>query len=258
VFDARTTRLIPLYALGVFLSFTLSQSGMVKHWLRIREPGWRRAAAVNGLGAIATAVVFVVILEAKFLDGAWVVTLLIPALAIVAWLIGRFYRSLRRALNVPREALLDLQPRGTSPIPVIVPVNDIDLSTVMTLGAACAQSHSVTGVHVIVDPDEVCTLDERWQAQFPHLPLVLIDSPYRAVAEPIAAYVSDRVHEPPYEVTVMVPIIEARHRYQGLLINQSLKRLVRLLAEQRHVTTIPFPVSAGGPGRSRRRADTGG
>ncbi len=254
IFDAETTRLIPLYALGVFLSFTLSQSGMVRHWWRTREEGWRRAAIVNGVGAVATAIVFCVILQAKLLAGAWVVVILIPVLASIAWLIGRFYRSLRRALLVAPEVVMDIEPRGESRVPVIVPVEDIDLAVVMTLGAACERSRDVTAVHVMVDPDERSTVEERWRGQFPNVPLVVIDSPYRSVAEPIAAYVDDRLRAAPHEVVVMVPVLDVRHWYQRPLVNQSLKRLDGLLAGRRQVSVVRHPFAPGGRGRRRPRA----
>ena len=248
-FNATTTRLIPLYALGVFLSFTLSQSGMVRHWFSSREQGWRMAMAVNGLGAVTTAVVFLVILEAKFADGAWVVVILIPVLAAFAWLIGRFYKNLKRALNVSPDAILDVKARGESHIPIIVPVEDINLATVMTLGAACERSRDVTAVHVQVDPDEPSHVAESWNHQFPGIALVVIDSPYRTVADPIAAYVDDRLRQAPHELTVMVPVLEVAHWYQRPLVNQSLKRLSTLLERRGRVSVIAYPFSPGSRGR---------
>jgi amino acid transporter len=254
LFDAKTTRLIPLYALGVFLSFTLSQSGMVKHWLETRERGWLRAAIVNGAGAIATALVFTVILSTKFLEGAWVVVILIPVLALIAWGIGRFYQKLARTLHVAPEAVLDIAPRGDSRRPIVVPVETLNLATVMTLGAACERSRDVTAVHVVVDPDEPSTVEEQWHSQFPNIPLVVIDSPYRTVADPIAAYVADRVRKAPYEVTVLVPLLQVRHFYQRPLVNQSLKRLTRLLRKRSHVEVVNYPFAATGAGRRRKAA----
>lgn len=254
VFDAKTTRLIPLYALGVFLSFTLSQAGMVRHWFASREPGWRRSMVVNGLGAATTAVVFIVILEAKFAAGAWVVVLLIPTLASVAWLIGRFYKRLRRSLHVSADAVLDVRPHGESGVPVVVPVEDVNLATVMALGAACGMSRHVTAVHVAVDPDEPSTVEDRWRSQFPGIPLVVIESPYRTVAEPVVAYVQDLVRRAPHEVIVLVPVLEVRRWYQRPLVNQSLKRLRRLLASRRQVTVETYPFSVGAPARRSGQA----
>jgi amino acid transporter len=251
-FNAQTTRLIPLYALGVFISFTLSQSGMVRRWWRRREPGWRRAMVINGTGATVTFVVFAIILQAKFGDGAWVVCILIPFMAALAALVGRFYHGLARALHVAPNAVLDMRPGGRSRIPIIVPVEDINLATVMAVGAACERSLDVTAVHVQVDPDLPSDVPERWHTQFPHVPLVVIDSPFRSVAEPIALYVDDRLKQVPHQVMVLVPLLEVRHWYQRPLVNQSLKRLTKLLRHRRHVDVIPFPFSPGSKGRKRR------
>ena len=257
LFNAKTTRLIPLYALGVFLSFTLSQGGMVRHWFKSKEAGWKRSVAVNGLGAITTGVVFLVIIEAKFAEGAWVVVILIPILAGFFWLIGRFYKALRRALYVAPEAILDMHPTGTSMIPVIVPVEDVNLATVMALGSACERSRDVVAVHVMVDPDEPSNVEERWAQQFPGVPLVIIDSPYRTVADPIVSYVNDRLRRAPYEVTVVVPVLEVRQWYQRPLVNQSLKRLTGLLEKRRQVNVVYFPFSPGSRGRRKQRNTAG-
>ncbi|MGE5594560.1 MAG: APC family permease, partial [Hyphomicrobiales bacterium] len=228
-FNANTTRLIPLYALGVFLSFTIAQSGMVKRWFRTRESGWRRAAVVNGVGAVATGVVTVIVLVTKFEEGAWMVVVALPIIGYWLYRIGGYYKKLGRVLNVPEEAVLDLVPRGPANTRIIVPVEEVNLATVMTLGAACERSRSVTAVHVIVDPEERSTIEERWAAQFPNIPLVVIDSPYRTVADPIALYVNDIVRQPPHDVMVMVPVLEGHRWYQRPLVNQSLKRLFSLL-----------------------------
>ncbi|HKS91076.1 MAG TPA: APC family permease [Tepidiformaceae bacterium] len=248
-FNATTTRLIPLYALGVFLSFTLCQIGLVKHWMRTREPRWRQSAIINAVGAAATALVFLVIIEAKFFEGAWIVVILIPILALGFWMIGRFYKKLQRSLYVSPDAVLDMKPKGESRVPIIVPVEDITLASVMTLGAACERSSEVTAVHVIVDPDLPSTVEDRWQRQFPSVPLVIIDSPFRTISDPIASYVVDRLHAAPHEVTVMVPSVEVNHWYERPLVNQSMASLKSLLAPRRQVAVVAYPFSPGSMGR---------
>lgn len=179
------------------------------------------------------------------------VVVTLPLIALAAWLIGRFYHGLDRSLRVPPEAQLELKPQGTSAVPIIVPVEAINLATVMAIGAACERSREVIAVHVLVDPDERSTVEERWQKQFPSVPLVVIDSPFRTVAEPIVVYVNDRLRSAPHEVAVMVPTIEVRHWYQRPLVNQSLKRLIKLLGTRRHVTVIESPFGSGSRRRSR-------
>jgi hypothetical protein len=144
-------------------------------------------------------------------------------------------------------------PSGPSSTPAIVPVEDIDLASVMALGAACRRSRDVRPVHVRFDPDAPSTLEQRWNAQFPQLPLVVIDSPYRTVAGPIASYAEELVHEPPYRVDVIVPVVEVRHRYERPLVNQALKRLPGLLANRPRVSVTLQPFSEGGPRRRRRK-----
>jgi hypothetical protein len=183
------------------------------------------------------------------------VVVALPALAGAAWLIGRFYQGLERALRVPPEAQLDLKPRGASLVPIVVPVEEINLATVMAIGSACEKSRNVTAVHVLVDPDQPSTVEQRWHSQFPSVPLVVIDSPFRTVAEPIAIYVNDRLHEAPHEVTLMIPTIEVDHWYQRPLVNQSLRRLAKMLAHRRHVNVVAAPFSPGG--RRKRKAPGG-
>lgn len=253
-FGASTTRLIPLYALGVFLSFTLAQAGMVKRWYRLKDAGWHRSAIINGVGAVATSVVFVIILVTKFAEGGWMVTLMLPIITIWLFRIGGFYLRLRRELNVPAEAHLDFQPRGASPVPVVVPVEEVNLATIMAIGAACERSRDVTAVHVLVDPDEPSHVEERWHRQFPSIPLVLIDSPYRTVADPIAHYVNDRLRQPPHEVTVLVPVLEGQRWHQRPLVNQSLKRLRSLLSGRRHINVVTHEFAPGRKARGRSSA----
>lgn len=252
-FNATTTRLIPLYAFGVFLCFTLAQAGLVRRWFRLKPPGWQRSTMINGFGAIVTGVVTVIIVVTKFSQGGWLVVAAVPLASLAIWRIGVFYRNLQRTLFVPTDAQLDIQPRGESRVPVIVPVEDVNLATVMTLGAACERSRDVTAVHVVVDPDTPSTVEDRWNRQFPAIPLVVIDSPYRNVSDPISRYIDDRLKRAPHEVTVMVPLLEGHRWYQRPLVNQSLKRLTNMLRQRRHVEVAAVPFSVGGRGRSRRR-----
>lgn len=250
-FHAETTRLIPLYALGVFLGFTLSQTGMVLHWRRKRPDGWRGKAATNGFGAVATGIVATVILIAKFPEGAWIVTVILPLIALSLWAVGRFYRRLSRNLYIAPEAVLDLVPRGPSSIPVVVPVEEINLPALMALASACERSSDVRAVHVRIDQDVRATLVERWPDQFPMVPLIVIESPYRTVADPIASYVEQLTHQAPYHVEVIVPVIEVQHRHERPLVNQNLKRLEGLLAGHKRVRLALLPFAEGG--RRRRR-----
>jgi amino acid transporter len=252
VFDAETTRLIPLYALGVFLSFTLAQTGMVKRWLTKREEGWKRSAVINAVGGTATGVVFVIILLTKFAEGGWMVALLVPVITIWLFRIGGFYKSLARTLDVPSDAVLDMRAHGESRVPIIVPVEGINLAAVMAIGSACERSRDVTAVHVIVDPDAPSAVAERWERQFPNVPLVIIDSPFRTVTDPLAAYIDDRLRTGAHELTVLVPVLEVRRPWLRPLVNQSLKRLQSNLQRRHaHIEYFAFDASAAGRRRSQ-------
>lgn len=258
VFKAETTRLIPLYALGVFLSFTLAQSGMVKFWLTRKEEGWKRSMVINGVGAVVTAMTFVIILVTKFGQGGWMVVCLIPIITVLLFRIGGFYQSLKQLVRVPPEAVLDMVPRGNSRVPVIVPVEDITLATTMALGAACERSRDVTAVHVTVDPEEPSDVESRWDQQFPHVPLVVIDSPFRTVADPLAAYIDDRLRTGSHEVVVIIPVLEVGRWYQRPLVNQSLKHLGARLSRRRHAELIYLPFDARGVQHLPKAGKAGG
>jgi hypothetical protein len=244
VFNASTTRLIPLYALGVFLCFTLAQAGLVKHWLRTKDPGWRRSLPINAFGCAVTGIVCVIIVVTKFADGGWIVVVAIPLITFLLYRIGRFYVRLERELHVPATRVFDFSPKGASRSPVLVPVEDINLPTVVALGTACERSSSVTAVHVHYDPEEQSPLLDRWDTQFPQLPLVVIESPYRTVAEPLSWYVNDRLKEWP-NATLLMPTIQVRHWWQRPLVNQSLGRLRKLLGRRRTVEIVEEPYGVG-------------
>jgi amino acid transporter len=239
-FNAETTRLIALYALGVFLTFTLAQTGMVRRWLKHRDAGWRKGAMINGFGALVTAIVFGIILVTKFSQGGWMVVAAVPILVILLWRIGRFYTRLARLLHVPAEQSFDFRPTGSSRRPMIVPVEEISLPTVTALEAACQRSSNVTAVHVNYDAEDEDLLIKNWPLQFPHVPLVVIDSPYRIVAEPLSWYVMDRLRTTP-GATIVIPSIHVRRWWQRPLVNQSLRRLRGLLRRRKQLEFEDFP-----------------
>ncbi|MGK2966487.1 MAG: APC family permease [Tepidiformaceae bacterium] len=243
-FNATTTRLIPLYALGVFLCFTLAQAGMVKLWFSRRDAGWRRSAIINGFGALVTGIVFIIILVTKFTQGGWMVAVLLPLLIVWLARIGGFYSNLKRRVRVQPGPSIGLRPTGPSRTLHLVPVEDINLPTVMAISAACDRSSNVSAVHIHFDPEDDDNLVARWQDQFPDIPLVVIESPYREVAEPFSWYIVDRLKETG-GVTVIVPVVRTRHWWQRPLVNQSLHRLRSALAGRRGVEIIEQPFAVG-------------
>lgn len=244
-FDASVTRLIQLYILGVFLSFTLSQAGMVRHWARrIREAEFaerrslRRRQAVNAMGALATGLVFVIVLVTKFAAGAWIVVVAAPILFLLMKSVNRHYTLLARSL-APSAAGAAVPAR----IHAVVPVANMLAPTLRALAFAEASApETLTAVHVAVqDSDE--ELPEEWRARGVKLPLVVIESPFRETVRPVVRFVRQVLREHPGDaVSVVVPEYVVEHWWQNLLHNQTALRLKgRLLFEPSvTVTSVPW------------------
>jgi amino acid transporter len=225
-FEGSVTNLIPLYTVGVFIAFTLSQSGMVRHWwaLRTHQRGWWWRATLNGLGAIATGTVAVVVGIAKFGLGAWMVLILIPILVGMMWAIRTHYRRLASAARP--ETPIEPEKVTTR---IIVPIGRLDLPArqALAFAQAIAKDQAVTVVHVTDDLEAAEQLRAEWKA-CPHTSgsLVVIESKYRALAGPFLAYV-DALHErhPEQTIVVVLPEYVPSHWWENLLHNQTALRL---------------------------------
>jgi amino acid transporter len=248
IFNGSVDQLIPLYAVGVFLSFTLSQSGMVVHWRRLREPGWQRYAIINGIGAAATAVVTVVIAVTKFADGAWLVVLLIPLLILGFWGIHRHYVALEHA----RRAETPLLPDEIT-VRAVVPVADIGVQARQALAFARAiapDDRHVVAVHVTDDIASAERLGREWEEWAPGVELVIVESPYRSLAGPLLAYIDALKDTHPQDtITVVLPEFVPSHWWEHLLHNQTALRLKASLLFHPGlvVTNVPYHM-----GRSQR------
>jgi amino acid transporter len=240
VFDANTDRLIPLYAVGVFLSFTLSQSGMVRHWIRLKGKGWRRSMVVNGAGAVATGVVTVIIAVTKFTHGAWVVVLLIPFLVLLFYSIHGHY------LRVSEQQEVEDLPKALPSVKlgkVLVPISGVSRATVRTLAYARAISPDVTAVHVTDDLEQADHLRREWEAWGIDIPLLILESPYRAFLGPFLTYIDALdEREPGALVTVVLPEFVPKHWWENLLHNQTALRLKLALLSRPNtvVTDVPY------------------
>jgi amino acid transporter len=244
-FGGSVNALIPLYTVGVFVAFTLSQSGMVRRWYRLREqePGWRRRAVINGVGAVTTGVVAVEVAASKFLLGAWVVLILIPVLVAIMLFIERQYRSVATKLAVRPDAVI---PRGRREERVVVPVPGINRAVVQAINVALSIASDVHAVLVSDDPAEAGLLQERWRRQLPDVPLVFIESPYRALVGPLLAYldVLDRTWPSDREAPitfVVIPEYVARSWWERILYNQNVKRLRTALLGRLHTVVVNVP-----------------
>jgi amino acid transporter len=220
VFQGDTHGLLPLYAIGVFISFTLSQAGMVKRWLRLRGSGWRWRMTVNGAGAVATAVVLATLTVTKFTDGAWIVVVVVPALVTMFLLIHRHYDEVAEELSL---ASLVEAPRFQHT--VLVPIGDLHVGVVRALQYArtlAAPEVVVRAVYVETDPARTARLEEKWGQWGLGVPLVVLTSPYRSLLRPLLDYI-DKIQARGGEqmITIVVPEFLPKRWWQHVLHNQT-------------------------------------
>ena len=237
-FGASTHNLIPLYAIGVFVSFSLSQAGMVRHWWRLRGPQWRRSIIVNSIGAIATAVVLSVLILTKFHDGAYIVVILIPILVFGFTRIKHHYRIFQEQVILDEPA----QP-GTQPNVIIVPVEHVDRISERTLTVAQTIRGQIEAVHVRSRLDDDQAFNDGWAQAHATTPLHMIDRQTSSVAQALLAYIrSAGIEHPEARIVVMVPEKAPRHVWDLLLHNQTSLRLkLALLFEpNKIVVSVPY------------------
>ncbi len=244
VFDGLVTLVIPLYSVGIFLSFTLSQGGMVRHWFREQGAGWRWKLGVNLLGALVTGSVFAIILGSKFERGAWIVAIVVPALTLLMLMIHREYDQQAAELRVHEDRPIPDPHRFQQ---VVVPVNGINRSVVQSVNFARSLAGDVRAIFVTDDPAEGDRLAATWARQIPAVPLVVVVSPYRSLVRPVVAYLdvlddswpADR--EKPLTIVVL-PEYVARHWWERLLYNQQAVRLKRALIgrDRTVIADVPY------------------
>lgn len=236
-FGSSVDRLLPLYALGVFAAFTLSQSGMVIHWLRTKERGWQRSTIINGVGAAATGIATLVIGITRFAEGAWMVVVIVPALVLLFVVINGHYRAVSKQLRTTQV----VRPKGTQPL-IVVPVPNLNLVTRQALAFAQDLSKRVVGVHVTADLQAAETLRNQWREVIGDVPLVIIESPYRFILPPLLAYIDAlRDTHPDDNLIVVLPEFVTRHWWENLLHNQTALRLKAALFYRPGITVTSFP-----------------
>ena len=239
VFGGDQHRLIPLYMIGVFLSFTLSQSSMFLRTTRAKESGWHISAAVSGFGALLTAVVLVIVTITKTLDGAWIVITMIPILVTIFKLTRTHYESVAGQLSLANVEV-DTTPHGHI---VIVPIGGVHRAVIEALRYASALAKDVRAVYVNVNPDSLVQLKKDWPTWGSHVKLVVLQSPFRSMTEPLLDYIDRMEKEHPDDyITVVLPEFVVKHWWHHLLHNQSALTLkAALLFRPRVVTTsVPF------------------
>ena len=242
-----THTLIPLYAVGVFIDFTISQAGMIRHWLRERPPGWRYRLAVNAVGCVTTAGVAIVVTTVKFVDGAWLVILLIPILVGIMLFIHLQYAEQAQELHVRDDVVI---PGPHRPQRVVLPVPGINRAVVQAVNFARAIGPDIRAIYVTDDIEEGEELRRRWERQFPDVTLVLVESPYRALIGPFVAYLDVLDREWPSDqeapITIVVlPEYVAHRWWDRLLYNQTSKRLKATLVGREHTVIADVPYRRG-------------
>jgi amino acid transporter len=252
-----THALIPLYAVGVFIDFTISQTGMVRHWIRTKSQGWRRRLSINATGAVLTAIIAVVVTSVKFVAGAYLVVILIPTLVGIMLFIHRQYAGQATELAVRDDLVFDRPHRKQR---VVIPVNGINRSVIQAVmfgKSLVADPALLQAVFVTTELEEAEQLRERWERQLPGVPLVVVESPYRALVGPVVTYldVLERAWPPDEETPttiVVLPEYVARHWWDRLLYNQAAKRLKAALVGREHTVIADVPYR-----RSEHRDDGG-
>ena len=243
LFRGNVTALIPLYSVGVFVCFTLSQIGMVKHWRSEHGPGWQWRMAINAFGAVLTAVVLVVVVSVKFVDGAYLVVILIPTLVAMMLFIHRQYDASRRELQVRQDLVFSPPHREER---AVVPIAGVNRAVIQAVNVARSVADDVRAVFITENAEDGAVVRERWERQVPGVPLVVVESPYRALTGPLEAYldVLDSAWPPdkPAPITfVVLPEYVARSWWERILYNQSAKRLRAALLGRPHTVVVNVP-----------------
>jgi amino acid transporter len=250
VFGGVTDRLIPLYAIGAFLAFTLSQAGMVVHWRRTGGPRATARMLVNGIGAFATGVTTVVVLVTKFADGAWITALLIPLMIGVMWAVHHHYQRVSKEIATSDPLTLEHLQRPH----LIVPIDRWSRISEKALRFALSISADVEAVHIrIEDTDEAVTICEEWEAMviepmlaagLPAPRLTILESPYRFVLLPLIEHILERERlNPDRNIAVLVPEVVVKHWWENLLHNQrgNLLKLMLLVRGNQRIFVINIP-----------------
>jgi amino acid transporter len=242
LFGGTTHHLIPLYAVGVFLSFTLSQTGMVVHHWKERKPGWLKSAFFNSVGGISTFVVLLVIGATKFLHGAWMVVIFIPLLVILFKKINHHYLEIGKQLSAPAR------PRGANRFTAgkhtaVVPVSGLHPGVIEALRYASTISKDVRACYIELDPEATARLKIQWDKLVPAIPLTVIKSPYRSVITPVIRFVDD-VAQATHDdtITVIIPEFVTPKWYHQFLHNQTalLMRAALRSRENTIVTSVRY------------------
>ncbi|HLE22935.1 MAG TPA: APC family permease [Anaerolineales bacterium] len=262
LFQASVTLLIPLYAIGVFLSFTLSQTGMARRWWKIGhlplgeerqergstlrfEKGWRLKLLINGFGAVCTSIVMLVFAATKFTQGAWIILVVLPILVVVFFAIHRHYRSLARNLSLEDYG----PPPQVRRHRVLLPLGGVHRGTLAALRYARSLSDDVTAIHVSIDDAEAERVRQKWETWGDGVRLVMLASPYRLLLEPLLSYIQEIAaqRQPGETITIVVPQFVPNQWWSNLLHTQTALwlRMALMFKSGIVITDVPYQVERG-------------
>lgn len=236
VFAADTHALIPLFAVGVFLAFSLSQFGMVLHWWQVRGEKWGVKAGINAIGALVTTLAVFIIGISKFTQGAWITILVIPILVVTFLKIRSHYQKVAQQLSLSANQSLAM--RSTTPKRVVVPISGVHQGIVDAVNLARSLSHDVTAVYIELEPGAGEQVRTKWLKWWPDIPLVVVPSPYRSIIGPLLEYLdeTDAQHDDGQLAVVVLPEFVPAKWWHALLHNQTAWLLkTALLYRRRHL-----------------------
>ena len=249
-FSGSVTKLVPLYTIGVFVAFTLSQSGLVRRWIRLRNKGWRTSVFINGFGTVVTGTVLVVVAVTKFEHGAWMVLVVMPVLVALLYGINRHYTSVADALTLvrPDEPLPVMKP----PV-VLVPVARLDRSTLQALSFARSISPSVRAVHIATTSESAEQFRERWMRWTRDIPIDVIESPYRSLLQPLLRYIERIDERDDRPITIVLAEFVPRNWWEWILHSQTALRLKLALLFRPNTIVIDVPYHFADTGHRSRK-----
>jgi amino acid transporter len=242
-FGGSVTHLVPLYTIGVFVAFTLSQSGLVRRWWRLRNPGWQLSIAINAFGTVVTGTVLLVVAITKFALGAWIVLVVMPVIVGILYAINRHYRSVQDALTMerPDEPIPVLRP----PV-VIIPVARLDRATLQAVAFARSISPTVRAVHIATTAQSAEDFKRRWERWTTEIPLDVIESPYRSLLAPLLRYVERIDQRDDRPITVVLAEFVPRNWWEWMLHSQTALRLKLSLLFRPNTIVINVPYHSSG------------
>jgi len=242
VFKSETHLLIPLYSVGVFISFTIAQYGIFKQWITTKEKGWHYKAAINGFGALVTLIVSIIVFSTKFMDGAWLLAIAIPMIMFTMYAVNRHYAGIGEELKL--ESFYPYYTKNdTSSTQCILLVHDINKPFLKAINYANSISDNITALHVCRHPEHAVSLRKKWEELNIPIQLYIIETPYRDIIKPMDEYLSQREKELKHGENISVIIIKfiTTHWYDAILHNQSTYFFSQNLSKHKNVSTVILP-----------------